>query len=555
MRTALGLWAYGGRPNDPSFDNLPAFIAALAAVSSVGGGTIFIPAGVWYLSAAPSLETNTIVQGEGWGSVLRLQSGGATSNILRMANASVENVRIRSLRIQSVDVGSNFATGVAVAIRGTGHRVEDCWVSDATYANLALLGAQDCVVTDCLFTDVNGRLDPTIGVDLTMQQSAGVPCVRNTIRGCRSLSANKLAGIQLLVNTADEISDCDITENVVVGSQTQPNAHGIVQYASSGATGKFSRNRIHRNRVFSVSVNGIYLLGASANDQHEDCEITENVIVDASAGNPDGTILNAGIACVGMVRGKIVGNTVIGVTNAGSASGIKVSDSRDVEEHGNTIVSGSAMYAGIATDDNTSHCDLGPSRALATDSASTTGMSIQGDDHRIVHSHARGWGVNIHLFNAARPVLQENVTEASQNGGAGLSLSANCTDARIVGHTDIPGSPGYGLWDLSSASRVESQPIIRTSVCTGAYTPIWPESLVPCDTTGVAFSVTLPSHDTALHGTPSPGSEIVIVLVAGTNVLTISPETGTINGVASLALNIPGTSLRCVFDGVNYMAF
>lgn len=115
---ALNVRNLGAR-GDGVHDDRPAIQAAIDTMAQHGGGTVFVPQGTYVVSRAPnsavaiSLKSGVTLQGQGAGSVLKLQDGvgGHTLNIAEQSNCAIRDMVIDGNRERQPSVGHTVRTG------------------------------------------------------------------------------------------------------------------------------------------------------------------------------------------------------------------------------------------------------------------------------------------------------------------------------------------------------------------------------------------------------------------------------------------------------------
>jgi lysophospholipase L1-like esterase len=131
------------------------------------------------------------------------------------------------------------------------------------------------------------------------------------------------------------------------------------------------------------------------------------------------------------------------------------------------------------------------------------------------------------------------------NEGTGTAIAGT-----VIGST--AGTLSGGSWIASGLHRspdnvgyVRPQYSQRTTTVTTTYTAV-PGELVPYDTTGAGFTMTVP-------GGLAMGVESVSLAEVGgsTNTLTVVPTTGTINGAANITISTAGARTRIAARGAN----
>lgn len=120
----LNVLDFGARPNDPAFDNRPAIQAALDAAFSKGGGTVDVPAGVYWMTGTGTaahgclrIRSNTTLRGAGMGlTVLKLVNAynGELTGVLRTPSAE-QHKKIQIIDLTLDANGPGQASGTQMA--------------------------------------------------------------------------------------------------------------------------------------------------------------------------------------------------------------------------------------------------------------------------------------------------------------------------------------------------------------------------------------------------------------------------------------------------------
>ena len=126
--------AYGAIGDD-STDDTTAIQAALDAVHSTYGGTVYFPPGVYKITAGLTVKNFTKIMGAGVATSIKAYSGISTSPIID------GNVR-KGIKIQDIHIDGNDVASYGIRIISTGTAGEHSWVDRCWVENILL----DCIV-------------------------------------------------------------------------------------------------------------------------------------------------------------------------------------------------------------------------------------------------------------------------------------------------------------------------------------------------------------------------------------------------------------------------
>ena len=128
-------------------DNTPAFTSAITALGA-GGGTVYVPNGVWMVATPVIIPSNVTICGMGYGSVLKL-SPGANCNVVEskdfqgLVDGSVpkspERFGLRNIKIDGNS--ANNQNGNCVAFFGAGYNVQNVQIVNACDVGLLMYGS------------------------------------------------------------------------------------------------------------------------------------------------------------------------------------------------------------------------------------------------------------------------------------------------------------------------------------------------------------------------------------------------------------------------------
>lgn len=346
-----------------------------AALNTGSGATVYIPKGTYLVSSLTAL-TETIICGDGRGSVLKASG---TGNILVINGVSggtqIEDVTVRDLSFLGLN---NMTTGPlgcgVISSHSINTVVENCYFDSfgPGAADTSSGGAAICFYVGCIGpvargnTVVNGT-GYLNGVDIAVYSAGGDAIIDGN--KCYSVNSNGI-----YTNAATKTGRIIITNNICKNHTR----HGIIPvYGGTGGgvgdtTGDLVDTIVANNICENCDSTGIYV-----NTNADGMVIANNIIESCSGGGPNGYTLDGGISLLGtgnkIVTGNFIRNT--GYTSAGvqrvintsgvandptRTAGIRVSNSVAGIVSGNVIVGGSGRgidlangAAGVQIVDNT----------------------------------------------------------------------------------------------------------------------------------------------------------------------------------------------------------
>lgn len=177
VQTDYALWEGSACHADDSTDDVAHIQAAIDYVTSIGGGTVYLPAGTYRVTATNALDTNSTpsdvlahlelkdnvtIMGAGQGATIL---HGATNNAHPIAAAQQRNVGVRDLTVYHAGSGSDgvkiYACSGVTAYRVTTH---------GGYIGIAPHGSNNVLIDQCTVYDCAG---------------VGITCGQNAV-GCNN---------------------------------------------------------------------------------------------------------------------------------------------------------------------------------------------------------------------------------------------------------------------------------------------------------------------------------------------------------------------------------
>lgn len=342
---------------DGTADDTAEIQAALDAANTAGGGIVFLPRGTYLVSATLTLKSNTVVQGIGDLSVIKLANAADVSVVTVQTGAT--DVALRSLKIDGNRANQTTAVHGITSSTLTRLRVEGCTISSARGAGAQLMAAgtlasvlfSRCRVTDCgtyalHFRAADGLTVADCQLESWGQVTAATPGVAFWRGGASSTTPNyrvtfvgntlkNTVGTQFGIECAGAwdsgVHDSTFTGNVLDGGGLGGN--GISGYFfQTTFTGNTHPNGVGTHRSgyeiigqdYTISgcvvENGTILITTVAGGSPSNISVTGNNVTNSVA-TGSGIVVGATGAAVTDVA--LVGNT-IKLTNASPQSAIYI---------------------------------------------------------------------------------------------------------------------------------------------------------------------------------------------------------------------------------------
>ncbi len=288
--------SFGATANDVT-DDTTAIENALTACAEAGGGTVFVPAGTFFLSRrnaeTPILEVppNTTFRGEGPASTLKFDPGVNQSNFWRMIGAPVDggtrNIVIRDLHLDGSNTHPQYVKGetpehnAGLWFYNKDHVIENVTVMNVFAENFS---------GDCMAFSYNCR-------GITVRDCT----LRNFIR----------QGIQMGGNPGSRdylVTGCRDLEHSV-----QPGGSTIHVEHARGLKNVIIENNQCRNSILAGGVDGMIIRGNTVTgklvgNSNTNLLIADNII---RADDKSGAVVQ-----LGYTEGLIVrGNVIVGTEN------------------------------------------------------------------------------------------------------------------------------------------------------------------------------------------------------------------------------------------------
>lgn len=262
LRSTASVLDFGAVPNDPGVNNRAAFQSAVDALAAGGGGTLYVPPGVYWIAANSGdpnypgvrLDNRITIRGAGPASILRrAHSSGASL----FTGRGVFGVRITKLGVDLGPITANFPTGLHFDYDPTTQR-----------------GCADITIDHCHFRcdapALPGEPNPTL-MAILARSTAGLAIHSNRVEqmqvkaagpggggpgiwivGNRFTDPHNFAVSVVLTNPDDAISDVWVLENEIINLP----ASGGIYVGSDNA--QVSAGTCHRMRVCGNLISGAW---------------------------------------------------------------------------------------------------------------------------------------------------------------------------------------------------------------------------------------------------------------------------------------------------------
>lgn len=148
-----------GAVGDGVIDDTAAIQEVLDVAKAAGGGVVFLPIGTYLIDTSTLVIAgdNVTLQGDGWGSILKL---GTNASLTANAFISIEasNIVIKDLLLDGSSRGTNVDRGIRINGTRSNIRVHNCYIKDFDYSGVACETATNIVtdlhVTDSIFENI-----------------------------------------------------------------------------------------------------------------------------------------------------------------------------------------------------------------------------------------------------------------------------------------------------------------------------------------------------------------------------------------------------------------
>lgn len=526
--------------------------AALAAVGAAGGGIVHVRAGT-YLTDGLTVQSNTVLRGEGAATVIRSRNAARSNTIQSATGAS--NVLITDLVVDGNRANNPLGAFSTISINGPRNIVRGCWVTGSpgygivTYGQYAASGnhvvISGNVVYDCAKEGI--EIQATSGA--TINGNAVIATGYNAIlvwansaqSGTSSvvtITGNYVDGYGLLIAASgiridDGASDITVTGNVVRGGGF---AGGTAISVSSTTSATVKRCIVSSN---VVHCGGVATTGISVTSTCADALVTGNLVHAPTNG------IMAGSA--GMV---VQGNIVKDATGSGiyvTATDVTVGDNR-VSKCTSSGVTAASASTGTAISGNTiRECGLGISlpgsqatcaaNAVAscggggiwvtgagcsvtgntlTANGGTTnpGITVAGADTAVTGNRVTASGnAGIAVVAGGSGVVSGNTTSANRGSGILLGNTRNvAVNGNVSTNNGVSGNQPYGIFVTQWSAGTTSGVIVSGNRCTDT------RESGKTQTHGIRVSGTV--TDTHLGPNLTSGNATAGQLVASTSTVT-----------------------------------
>lgn len=343
---------------------------AIDAANAAGGGTVFLKAGIYDIADSIKMKSGITLQGEGFGTVLRLANN-AGVNVIR--NNTINSLVDSRMNIRDLAVNGN-GTNQPIAPNNTGTGVDAIYFAFATKVT----------INNCYVYDGNRH-------NILISDSSSIVKVTNSIlenaKGLSNCSTFNISDFIFSHNSSSGANETGVkvdsshTVTISVNDIFNNNTHGV--YATNGTSLTITGNSIRggqngvrltsndyvvvsSNSIRSVSQNGVVLL--------QNCNyitVSANIIRDigsSSANTYDGiNITDSGAACTDI---GIIGNVIYDSTATNMRYGVYSANNSDYVRIANNTIKGFVTGAySLAGSNNAAFNNSGASDRLATTTA------------------------------------------------------------------------------------------------------------------------------------------------------------------------------------------
>ncbi len=315
-----------GAQGDGKTDDLAAFNAALGQVNAAGGGSLYIPSGIYMLSGSVNLIGKTTVYGNGMGATVLMLADGVTQDVVGLVRTldiadipDVSQVMISDLTLDGNRAkqtsGEHYGFYCGTDIEGSRQHQIGCWRVEVR--NFRGYGfdpherTERVSIIECISHD-NGRDGITLDHVLD-----------GVVRSCVSFN-NDRHGFNLITASGNVVIDQCISHNNGANGFTIQNESSDVQITTSIAYANHTDgiycvdvndNMITNNQVYLNLENGIRIRGCARttvtgnrlrdNSQSEHDRFSE-IILDNDDINPtiDTAVIANHVTCTGDVRAR-----------------------------------------------------------------------------------------------------------------------------------------------------------------------------------------------------------------------------------------------------------
>jgi hypothetical protein len=157
-----------GAVGDGVTDDTAAINAAVAALVTAGGGTLYFPEGTYIVSAPINLRSNIVYQGHGWASIIKQKAAVTGVNLLGEASPAAphSNIIVRDLQLDGNRANANFpaddADGNAIRLNQVSFsRFENLYIHDSIFNGISVYNASnDNIITKNRLEDIGKTGSP-----------------------------------------------------------------------------------------------------------------------------------------------------------------------------------------------------------------------------------------------------------------------------------------------------------------------------------------------------------------------------------------------------------
>ncbi|MEK6210330.1 MAG: glycosyl hydrolase family 28-related protein [Pseudomonadota bacterium] len=339
----LSVRALGAKGDGQTDDNLP-LQEGIDRVSAAGGGTLFIPSGV-YLTGQLALRANVRITGEGYPSCLRLRPAG---NNYVLANTDgyryVDNVTIDNLRIDG-NKHQNRSSG-GIVMNGRNFVITQCTVHDTVQACIECgapgKGAERTPLSSGIRVIANYCLNP--GLNGNAWGAIGITHGSNVLvqdNVCETTDGQMSYGIDIEPNAGNLIDGVKVIGNILRGGRLYVDCENM---SSPGRNIHVSQNQILAENALPTkfaNAAAVFLRNIDG------LTIESNLIVGHPASEWMGIMVASPITQFSLRSNKILGPAKGGTAKYGIFFGYRAGIATHGEITGNSIDGGAGLRYGI----------------------------------------------------------------------------------------------------------------------------------------------------------------------------------------------------------------
>jgi hypothetical protein len=412
-----------GAVGDGVADDTAAIQAAIDAVNTSGGGSVFVPVGTYRCNSTVNMKSDVRLFGSGKESALRFPpSGGGQTAGITVANRT--NFSIESLRVFGDGQLSPDLTW-AIRIYGSSNgAVTGCFVDTAYLGifvgDVSLTQSNTITISDNYVSlmGANGIAVNTIGYSINV--------IGNRVNQCGSLSSSSPSLIGAGMEYRGAVKGV-IANNHFTDMQYGPlgTCDGIrLEYATEGATQQVLEVTVTGNLISNFSgfgIRGQYIRW---------CSITGNTIRGSATNSGGIVLLGDNVQAKSSDYNTVCGNNI---SNIQGGNGIRLQGDTVNVCVGNTVSGNTINVAsfGVRVTNSVNNLIVGNTVVGAT----TNGIYGQAGNNNNTYSSNKVYGSTasgLQLDGGNKNVISGNTS--NQNGTYGIYINTGVTNTTVVGN-------------------------------------------------------------------------------------------------------------------------